>query len=113
MIGESTKSQIRFLVRPPAGRLNASGATFKPDMDLPAIDDNRNLAGTIGKLQHAAHLVRVVDDTDIFDLPSLFSVGFTGRIGIGSCVFAENENTIRHGNPPCGNDRHVSFKIIK
>jgi len=99
--------------RPPAGRLDASGTAVKPDTDLLAIDDDRNLAGTIGKLQHAVHLIGIVDDTDIFDLPTLFSVGFTGRTGVGSCVFSENENAIRHGNPPFESDRRVEFKIVK
>jgi hypothetical protein len=107
------QKKILSSTRPPAGRLNASGASVKPDPDLFAINDDRHFAGTIGKLQHARHLVAIVDDTDVFDLPSFFSVGITGRTGIGSCIFSENENAIRHGNPPFRSDRHVKFKIIK
>ena len=87
---------ILSLARPPAEPLYPSGAPIKPDDDIIAINDNRNFASTVRIFKHSVHLIGFVDYADVVDLHSFFLIGFTSRIGIGSCVFTENENAIRH-----------------
>ena len=104
---------ILNLARPPAGPLYPSGTSVKTDRDIIAINNDRNFASAIRVLEHSVHLVGLVNHADIFDLHSFFAVGFTSRSGIGSCVFTEYENTIRHALPPSPYSWQLKYKIIK
>ena len=82
--------------------LDLSRSAVESDGDVVLIHDDRNLAYTVGILQHDLHLIRVRLDADVLHLPALLGKSFTSLIGIGSRVLSENQYFTRHGSfPPC------------
>jgi hypothetical protein len=80
----------------PAVKLYASGSAVKSDDHFPLFHDYRYLPGAVGIFQHFIQTGGIINDIDIFNVFSVFGIGFTSRRGKGSGVFPINQNFFRH-----------------
>jgi len=60
------------------------------------LNDYRHLSGTVGIFQHFIQTGGILNDVDIFNIFSVFGIGFTSCRGKGSGIFPINQNFIGH-----------------
>jgi len=75
--------------------LDPSSASAEPDDHLVAVDDDRHVALAFAVLQHSLEACRVLLDVDVLERDSPPLIIVTGGLGVGSTVFAENQD---HGD---------------
>ena len=76
---------------PPAAGSDASRAA-EADRDLLAVHDHWHLTAPLRELEHALELLAILLDVDVFDVDLAPGVILTGRLRVGSGVFAEDED---------------------
>jgi hypothetical protein len=83
----------------PVGVLNFSVA-FEADRDLAGLDDYRDLAPAVGKLQHARQTGIVFQDIDVFERNLATGEVLTGPRGVASEILAKNNNCFHNSHWP-------------
>ena len=77
---------------------DASGAA-ETDRHAAVLDDDRDLAPAFGQLNHPFELGRILLDVDVAKGNVPLFVLLTGGGGVGSRVFAEDEDFVNHLTP--------------
>jgi hypothetical protein len=80
-----------------AGPLNLSGAA-ETDANFAGLDDDGYLAAPVGELHHPGKSLVVLEHVQILKRNLAASVGLPGRGGVGSKIFAKNNDFLVHGN---------------
>ena len=75
----------------PRAALDFSGATVA-DGYLTSCHQHRHLAGAAGDLQHFFHALGIVNHIFVGDAMAFLGFGLPGLLGIGSTVFAEDDD---------------------
>jgi hypothetical protein len=87
---------IRHSFRLPAEKSDASRPPVKADGYRLSLDNDRDLAGTIGMLQHGVYMFWFFNHIIILHLPTLFGKRFTSGPGVRSSILSKKQNFIRH-----------------
>ena len=69
---------------------DASGAPVKSDGDGLTLDNDRNLAKTVGVLQHGLEIPGIFDNIKVVELNPLLGKCFTSCPGVRSSILAKN-----------------------
>jgi len=99
----------RFVLRPPAGVSDPSGAPVAY-LDFGAVDDDRDRSIPLRSLQHFGEERPVLEDVEVLDLEAVLRVGLTGRGGVGSRVLAEDSHGFGHWRGPPMRDRSTASR---
>jgi hypothetical protein len=82
----------------PAEKLDSSRPPIKTDGNVSTLHDHRNLALTVGMLQHDVELIGIGYNVEIFYLFVALGISFTSRPCVGSGILTENQYLLRHGS---------------
>jgi hypothetical protein len=78
--------------RPPPAAKSDPSSPAEADRDLVPVDDDRDFAPPMREPEHALELLTILLHVDVFDADLAPGVILTGRLRIGSGVFAEDEH---------------------
>jgi len=79
--------------------LDPSRSAVKADGNRFPLDNDRNLAGSLGVLQHGVKIFGLFDHIIIGYLAAFFGKCFTSCPGVWSSILSENQNFVGHFFP--------------
>ena len=89
----------RHSFRLPAGNSDPSRSAVKADGYRWPLDNDRNLAGSLGVFQHGVKMLGLFDHVIIDYLAAFFGKCFTSCPGVWSSILSEKQNFFGHFPP--------------